>query len=589
MIRLRKGLAAMLPGAFARGCQDRRRGGAHRRADRDLFPAGLGGPLRGRLRPSIPVVLLALGLGHATAGAAADKIVWDGSEPAPGVYFHWYEPSFYTGFIPRTQDGDRVHLELGRGNQQRLTIVLGPEELDAYLGNLLARRDLVQDLVDEGVIELTTNRELERFVAALETAGVEEAAAARGTLDEAGYRAGTLEIMEQLNPGRVFRIRIPVDRVAADWHAALSAMGAEAKPLDAANAVLPGRVNVYALDEDQKAELAGAMELVQSGAGAGDPAWREQTLRFLELATGGRYPVVDGEVRAVELTAVYPAGTAKAWANYEGQKIPEFGVSGVWPLIPREKGRGIVGMVDYLSTNPGYGFIPLLAYQHAGGIAYNALHNAGVRSQLNATDYLPPSWTKVPGERNPDKHYQNLWVGSRGPASHGCTRLPSGHMSELRDALPSTSEGLEGIPNFRNQNQCYDVFDVDGDGRQEVVGVQYYLAYWGRKHLPVAAYAPNNREDFYAWLYGDNIAYGPDGGATIRRVPVCRFVGLKKAEEAQVLADVPLYEAPYARESIQFYRPKAVNFQTKAGFELNRELRRVGAGYELDRGKLQLK
>jgi hypothetical protein len=297
---------------------------------------------------------------------------------------------------------------------------------------------------------------------------------------------------------------------------------------------------------------------------------------------------MDGQVRAIEFTAIYPAGTAKAWTNYKGQKLPDFGVSGVWTLVPRDHGKGIMGMVDYLSTNPGYGYIPLLGYQYAGGIAYNALHNAGVRSQLNSTRFLPREWVKVAGVRNAEKNYQNLWIGSRGPASHGCTRLPSGHMSELRDALPSTSEGMEGTPNFRNKPQCYDVFDIEGDGKAEVMGVQYYLAYWGKKHLPVAAYAPNDRKGFYAWLYKDNIAYGPDGSATMKEVPVCRFTGPRKAVEAAVLTDVPLYEAPYARESIQFYKIKPINFQTKAGMEFNREMRRIGAGYELNRAKLRL-
>ena len=67
---------------------------------------------------SLPKTLLlgaAMALG--TTGAwAKPKITWDGAEPAPGVYFYWYEPSFYTGFAPRTQDRGRVHLELGRGN-----------------------------------------------------------------------------------------------------------------------------------------------------------------------------------------------------------------------------------------------------------------------------------------------------------------------------------------------------------------------------------------------------------------------------------------------------------------------------------------
>src|SRR5690606_23873634 len=96
-------------------------------------------------------------------------------------------------------------------------------------------------------------------------------------------------------------------------------------------------------------------------------------------------------------------------------KIPAFGVTGVWHLISRDRGRGLVGMTDYLSPNPGYGFIPMLPYQDAGGIFYNAFHNAGVRSQLNSTPFLPAAWRNVPGERDPKKPYQNLWVVSRGP------------------------------------------------------------------------------------------------------------------------------------------------------------------------------
>ncbi|MFQ5457757.1 MAG: hypothetical protein ACE5FC_04815 [Myxococcota bacterium] len=540
------------------------------------------------LKRSILSGALLLGLVAANGVHAEGKVSWDGSKPAPGVYFYWYEPSFYTGFAPRSQDRDRIHLELGRGNQQRLTIVLGPEQLDAYPGNLLARRDAVQELLAKGVIALTVNNEFDRFVQGLKDAGVEEAVAARASLGPEAYRARAVKIMEKLNPDRVFRIRIPVDRLVADWHAALSGMGAGGNALDAANAVLPGRANLYELSAAVKAELDKAVAMVAAGQGAGDPAFRAQTLEFLELATQGHYPVVDGEVRAIEFTAIYPAGTAQAWTTYKGRKLPDFGVSGVWTLTPRMHGKGIMGMVDYLSTNPGYGFIPLLGYQYAGGIAYNALHNAGVRSQLNSTRFLPSEWRKVAGERNPKKNYQNLWIGSRGPASHGCTRLPSGHMSELRDALPSTSKDMEGVPNFRNKAQCYDVFDIDGDGKAEVMGVQYYLAYWGHKHLPVDAYAPNDRKGFYEWLYGDNLTYGPVGSATIKEVPVCRFTGLRKAEEARTLHDVPLYEAPYARESIQFYKNKRVNFQTRPGMEFNREMRRIGAGYELNRQKLYL-
>ena len=54
------------------------------------------------------------------------------------------------------------------------------------------------------------------------------------------------------------------------------------------------------------------------------------------------------------------------------------------------------------------------------------------RCVLDSTPFLPKKWRSVLGERTPSKKYQNLWIISRGPTSHGCTRLASGHMTEMR-------------------------------------------------------------------------------------------------------------------------------------------------------------
>jgi hypothetical protein len=526
--------------------------------------------------------------GHVFAALDATQTAWDGSESPPGVYFHWYEPSFYGGFAPRTQDPQRVHIRLSRGNQVRVTVVLGNDDLDAYLPDLLARREMYQALVDAGVIELSTNRALERFVVELEKAGVRDAVSARPNMGAEQYRARTTEILSALNADRIFRIAIPVDDLLTRWHATLvsASTGTIAEQLDAANAILPGRVNAYELSPELKAALARASELARSEASV-SPAFREQALAFLDRATGGRYPVRDGMVTAIEFTAIYPAGTIDATTTYKGERLPEFGVTGIWPLIRRAQGRGVTGMVDYLSPNPGYGFITMLAYQHAGGIEYNAFHNAGVRCQLNDTPFLPSEWRSVKSERE-GKAYQNLWISSRGPTSHGCTRLGSGHMSELRQVVPSESDDLERIATFRSLPQCYDVFDIQGDGAPEVMGVQYYLAYKNRDHTPIRAYVTNHREPFYRWLYGDNITLGDVGHASLKQVPVCRYVG-RKATEADVLSDVPLYEAKYAPEALQFYRVKNFAFDSAPGFEFNRELRKVGTGHTLDRAKLRLK
>jgi len=538
------------------------------------------------------VVSLALACSRAFAALDASDTTWDGSSPPDGVYFYWYQPSFYTGFAPRTQDPKRLHMRLSRGNQVRVTVVLGDQELDAYLDDLAMRQRTYRELIDAKIIELTTNRAYERFVAALEQAGVAAAIKSRATLGPNAYRRKTVEIMSTLNPHRVFRIKLPVDTLLGAWHKRLAGLGAadmaaKATLLDAANAILPGRVNLYQLSTELSSALTRAADLARTTP-ADSAAFREAALSFLEHATAGRYPVRNGAIEAVEFTAIYPAGTLDATTTYKGERLPAFGVSGVWPLIPRTQGRGLIGMVDYISPNPGYGFITMLPYEHAGGIAYNAIHNAGVRCSLGETPFLPSAWRKVMGERNDKKAYQNLWIISRGPTSHGCTRLASGHMNELRQIIPSESSVLEHVDNFRSLPQCYDVFDIDGDGAAEVMGVQYYLAFKNRDHTPIRSYVTNRREPFYHWLYGNNITMGAVGQARLKQVPICRFA-LKKAEEAETLTDLPLYEAQYAPEQMQFYRTKPVAFDSTRGVEFNRELRKIGAGHVTDRGKLLLK
>jgi hypothetical protein len=54
------------------------------------------------------------------------------------------------------------------------------------------------------------------------------------------------------------------------------------------------------------------------------------------------------------------------------------------------------------------------------------------------------------------------------------------------------------------------------------------------------------------------------------------------------VANLPLYEARFEPEAIQFYMVNRVPFDSDKGMELNRELRKVGAGHTLDRAKLLL-
>lgn len=529
---------------------------------------------------------LALGILLSTAPQAQAKgIVWDGSEPAPGVWFYWYEPSFYAGFAPKTQDKTRVHIQLSRGNQSRFTIVLGDAEVDNYLDDLVLRRDLVNELVEKEIITLSTNMAFERYVSKLEEAGVDALLSQRDGMPEADFREKSIEMMEALNPDRIFRIRMPLDQVLETWRGRLQGADLADKTArhDAVNALLPGRINSHTPSDAAYA----ALDAAAADLDAGGDAFRDAALALLEATTEGRYGVKDGHVTALEFTTIHPVGTAQSWTNSKYGKLPAYGVQGVWPLISRDKAPRMGGMVDYLSTNPGYGFIPLVGYEYAGGIAYNAFHNAGIRTPAG-TRYLPKEWRSVPGERDPDKPYAQLWLVSRGPASHGCTRMDSGQMSEFRNSMPSRSEDMAGINNFRGLPVCHEVFDINGDGTEEVMGVSYFHGYSSSKHKPGKAYAPNNRKDYYDWLYRDNVRYEDDGSAVIKKAPICRFTGLKKASEMAVLEDVPLYEAPFESSPIQFYQLSPTAFDTRPGFKFNRELRRVGVGYETDREALFL-
>src|SRR5499426_3492505 len=219
-------------------------------------------PASARLRR--PAVLLALAIALCPWGFGAldaSDTTWDGSEPPQGIYFYWYEPSFYTGFAPRTQDPERVHIELARGNQVRVTVALGDRELDAYAGDLVERRAIYQEMIDKRVIVLTTNRQYERFTTRLDEVGAAGVAAAHD-------REQTIELMAKLNPERVFRIRMPLEEVAKRWQpilASLDAGASDGQKLDAANAVLPGRVNLTALSPELEPLLVGAAETARRG------------------------------------------------------------------------------------------------------------------------------------------------------------------------------------------------------------------------------------------------------------------------------------------------------------------------------------
>jgi hypothetical protein len=539
-----------------------------------------------RLFTAAAVLVLVGGFGTGAARALSRER-W--TNPTPyGVFFNDYQPNFYAGFVPREQARDRITIHLGRGNQLRLRIVLSDAAIDGYLTSQVARHDLYQELIDKQVIALTTNTAWEAYDQRFKAEGIADLARKKEGMAASDWRQLNLQTLQKLMPERVYHVQRDLGRLLDEFASRLKTGEPPTTPdakLDAVNGLFPHRVFVTELSPDRDAALA---ELVQLARGGDTGAFRQKAAAFLGDVTNRIYPVVDGKIDFWEVTAIYAAGTHDSTTTHDGHVIPEITTQGVWKLIPRMHGKGFLGMVDYISSETYYGLKPMLPYEYAGGITYNAIHNTGISNWIPGHPILPKEWGKLTtGSRN-GKPFTRVSLTSRGPVSHGCTRLDDGHLAELREMLPSTSQDMEGIATYRNVSHCYDVFDPKGDGDDRVMGVQYYLAFRHTdSRVMQQIWAQNDRESFYQWLYGDEMTYAPLNEVVMKEVCDGAFTG-RKAREGKHYRGLKLYEAPYEPETVQFYTIKGVDPLSEPGMDFNRELRRVGAGYTIDRKILRL-
>lgn len=537
------------------------------------------------------VAIVACALLAVTAGpppaAALSRDRWTNAQPY-GFFFNDYGPNFYTGFVPREQNRDRIAIHVARGNQLRLRIVLSDEAIDNYVLDQAARHALYEELITKGIVTLTTNRAWEAYDDRFKSEGIADLAAKKGSLGAAEWRDLNLRTMQKLMPERVYHIQKDFGRMVDGWKARLAAGEPPATldaKLDAVNDLFPHRLFVNQLSSADDAALG---ELAQLARGGDAAAFRAKAEPFFRAVSKGIYPLRDGKIDYWEVTAIWASGSHDETTAWRGRQIPQISTPGVWPLIPREHGRGITGMVDYISSEGYYGLKPMLPYEHGGGIYYNAIHNTGISNWIAGHPLLPTAWrTHTEGSRN-GKPFNRVALTSRGPVSHGCTRLNDGHLAELREMLPSTSKEMEGIRTYRNVSQCYDVFDPKGDGDDRVMGVQYYIAFRHTKsRVMEQIWAQNDRESFYNWLYDADMTYGPLNEVVIKEGCEGRFVG-KAAREGKTFRNLKVYEAAYEPETVQMYLIKGVDTYSRDGMEFNRELRRVGHGYTIDRKLLRL-
>jgi hypothetical protein len=490
----------------------------------------------------------------------------------PGVFYDRYEPTFYTGFAPRSLDPQRVHVQLGRGNQVRVTAVLADDVLESYASDLEARHRTIRSLIDAGDVRPTQNEAFSAFESALRSAGVD--AAADGAAAP-GPRERNLALLERLEPDRVRRIRIPVDALVSRWVEVATSGGAASERAPAArgallDAMLPTRV--FADPERIEPETARALDalvadakgLVASRAPGAAAALRDAWLRLFEHVTRGHYPVRGDALEFVEFTALYPIGTANEFTVYEGRRIPLSPTPGRRRLTTHQRS----GTIDHIADVPTYSFSPWIPYMHVGPKLHNAFHTPYWQLAPRRAAFLPDALRDDVPVGPEGRPYQYAYYLSRGPASHGCTHVNPGHLVELRQLLPYEPEALAQVEVFINPSHLFDVFDVDGDLAPEVMGVGYFVAYSIVNDRPGRLYAPTERGAFYDWLYGGELELDAGGRASFAGIRDARFAGAR-AVDGRVYDRLPLYEAPYAPERIQFYAPKPIPFV--------RELRNVGA------------
>jgi hypothetical protein len=387
-------------------------------------------------------------------------------------------------------------------------------------------------------------------------------------LSNDAVRERNLRLMEQLSPGRVFRIQMPLDEAVRRWVAQLrrgDRTGMDRlRQLERVNLMLPTRLFISQLDRNSSAELATLVSRCPQGV-IDKRLLDEVTPLFSQLltrVTQGIYSVHEGTLRFDEFTAIYPAGTLNAYTTYHGRQIPEYPTPGRRALTTHQRTLTI----DHVPTDTCYSYSPWIPYMHVGPRLHNAIHTLFWEMKPKETRFLPPAWRAVSSGSRNGESFGYLFLLSRGPMSHGCTHLNIGHILELRQMLPTDPDQLAQVDLFLNKSTLYDVFDIDGDFQPEVMGVRYFIAYALKDNKPDRLRVLDDRHAYYDWLYGGELTYDAGDHGVFRHIKDGRFIDRASVDGAGY-ERIELHEADYETERIQFYRLVDIPFA--------RELRKV--------------
>ena len=486
-------------------------------------------------------------------------------------YYQKYEPAFYTGFAPRTRNSQRLHLHVGRGNQLRVTLVLSGEVLENYARDILTRYSTYREMISKGTITLTQNSSFEAFAKTVRDMKIKELVAAESAMTRSAIIRRNQLLLEQLNPGRIFRISMDVDEVIERWLSRIKPDDFKnidrRRQLELINMLLPTRLWLTILNKTTSRELT---ELIHSAALVDNNGkrteLRQKYLALLDHITAEIYARIGERFEFVEFTAIYPIGTFNDYTSCKGQKIPLYPTPGKWTLTSHQRTK----TVDHIPEVNIYSYFPWIPYMHVGSKLHNAFHTLWWKMEPQKTAFLPEELRNPAVASREGQKYRFLWLLSRGPISHGCTHINGGHILELRQLLPAETKEIYKVIFFLNKSCLFDVFDIDGDFEPEVMGVRYYVAYSLHNKKPGELRAPISRRPFYKWLYGNSLQYEDDGRGYFTNIRDGHFVD-KLAVAGNYYKKIHLYEAELEPFRLQFFAMKDIPFI--------RELRKTGENH----------
>ena len=508
----------------------------------------------------------------------------EGSQSTNGYY-----PSFYTGFVMRQEAPERIHVHTSRGNQTRVSVILDETTVNDYVFDLAKRYSFYKRVTgNSGAAALNLAPKGGSFLPQLSFFnGVIESQsygilpfvdqANKGQVSSEAIYSKSLQTLKALNPGRVFDIRLDLKNEFNKWKAAMQQVtgGNAAKVTGDASAVVSaidtlvlGRINyIVKPTPDVMAKLTTALNLALSNAS--DEQFIPAALDLFNATTGTKYQILtlnqNGQWEKAlqcsasscvltypEFTAIYPTGSVQDFtSDDQGNRIGSFATVGLWQFVSRSGGR----TVDNIRNEPFYGFIPKMDFQDIG----NGFHNPAVR-------FWDPS-KALKAALGIAANHDTLWAAKRGGISHGCLRLPTGHVWELRHIFPVENSKMTQLMFFANAPQDFDLYDVTGEGRPKVMGVEYLISY-GLQGVSDAArregsgFEINNAKklEFYTNLYGSKNVFkvSADNQYTFinPRISLQSYMDYKHdgvKTRLKMNGEYPLYEQSYEREKVQFY------------------------------------